>query len=285
MIKFADRLVVLGEYLVSAFSPPIRGSWSCHSIERSSHRSLLAEVGYYDQAVTDPENHIQATRNGWLVDCDIDRHDPAAVATALNLASATIAAKGGGRAEFWIYSVTESDDAGPEQAGFKPYRDLFQLRMPLPAAASTLSTRPFSSADSAAFLEVNNRAFAWHPEQGGMTQRDLDAKRGKDWFDPSGFLLYEVADQLAGFCWTRVHHDEDPSVGEIYAIAIDPAFHGQGLGAPMTLAGLDQLFTAGLEVAMLYVESDNAAANATYERIGFKRHMINRAYQREIAAV
>jgi mycothiol synthase len=53
----------------------------------------------------------------------------------------------------------------------------------------------------------------------------------------------------------------------------------------MTLAGLAQLFAAGLEVAMLYVESDNSAANATYERIGFKRHMTSRAYQREIAAV
>lgn len=236
-------------------------------------------------AVSDPELHIQATSNGWLIDSDIDRHDPVAVTTALNLAVATISGKGGGRAEFWINGVSEADDTGPEDAGFSSYRDLWQLRMALPTnRPSTLVTRPFTNDDSAAFLEVNNRAFSWHPEQGGMTQRELDAKLGEEWFDTAGFRLYEQDGQLAGFCWTRVHNDEDPPLGEIYAIAIDPAFHGRGLGAPMTLAGLDHLAAEGLNTAILYVESDNSAANATYERIGFKRHMVNRAYQREIAA-
>ena len=72
---------------------------------------------------------------------------------------------------------------------------------------------------------------------------------------------------------------DDERLGEIYVIAVDPDFHGKGLGGPMTRAGLDWLADRGLTTAMLYVESDNDAAIRTYERIGFARHATNRAYR------
>jgi mycothiol synthase len=107
------------------------------------------------------------------------------------------------------------------------------------------------------------------------------------WFDADGFLLHERDGRLAGFCWTKVHPAEpalgDPPMGEIYAIAIDPDFHGQGLGGPMTLAGLAWLAAQGLTVGMLYVESDNHPAVRTYERIGFTVHHVDRAYTLDVS--
>jgi len=103
------------------------------------------------------------------------------------------------------------------------------------------------------------------------TRRTPDAVRrdmAAAWFDADGFRLHYIDGELAGFCWTKIHRDPE-HLGEIYVIAVDPAFHGQGLGKAMTLAGLNYLANAGLETAMLYVESDNVAAVATYERIGF----------------
>ena len=47
----------------------------------------------------------------------------------------------------------------------------------------------------------------------------------------------------------------------------------------MTLAGLAWLADEGLEHGMLYVESDNDPANATYAAIGFSRHHTDRAYE------
>ena len=40
-------------------------------------------------------------------------------------------------------------------------------------------------------------------------------------------------------------------------IAVDPDFHGQGLGSEMTLAGLDHLASLGIETALLYVDAAN----------------------------
>lgn len=219
-------------------------------------------------------------------------HRPADPAAALADAIAQVRAAGGGRLELWIEQVDDALDSVATAAGFERWRDLFQMRCPLPApgaadARAQLAVRTFTPADADAFLSVNNRAFSWHPEQGNMTREGLQTRLDETWFDARGFLLHERDGRLAGFCWTKVHTAKpdlgDPPMGEIYAIAIDPDFHGQGLGKPMTLAGLDWLAQQGLRVGMLYVESDNHAAVRTYERIGFTVHHVDRAFALDVA--
>ncbi len=157
-------------------------------------------------------------------------------------------------------------------------RELLQMRRPLPADAhATVAVRPFRPGeDDDAWLAVNNRAFAWHPEQSGWTRSTLDAKVAEPWFDPDGFLLHEIDGELAAFCWTKVHDDTSPPLGEIFVIAVDPAFHGRGLGRELTLAGLDWLSARGLGTAMLYVEADNVPARTMYEQLGFTIHHAKR---------
>jgi len=235
---------------------------------------------------------LEPDRLGWLVDLppsvrDLEPDQRDTVVTALlGAAVDAVAATGGGRLEVWRHEVRPGEDAAFAAAGFRAYRDLWQLRCPLPAATTDLAVRPFTDADAADFLEVNNRAFHWHPEQGGMTMDDLRARQAEPWFDPAGFLLHDQSvdgrRRLAAFCWTKVHAEHDPPLGEIYAIAVDPDFHGRRLGGPMTLAGLQWLAGQGLRHGMLYVESDNHAANRVYERIGFRHHHTDRAYERVV---
>ena len=116
--------------------------------------------------------------------------------------------------QLWLESVGDGDDDLVGAAGFEPYRDLLQLRCPLPAAPSLLTTRSFVvGADEDAFIAANNRAFSWHPEQSGLTRERLAATMNEDWFDPEGFRLHEIDGRLAGFCWTKVHAGPRPCPG------------------------------------------------------------------------
>jgi len=198
--------------------------------------------------------------------------------------------KAPGDAIVWLPAVTEPRDELMSSAGWSGYRDLYQLRRSLPAEAAdlaerSLDVRAFEDHDAGALISVNNRAFDWHPEQRGMTRQRLDQLMAESWFDADGLrLLYRDGEpELVGFCWTKIHHDSSPPVGEIFVIGVDPAHHEQGLGRPLTLAGLEWLAQRGLTTAMLYVESDNHPALALYERLGFRHSQTNRAYRREFS--
>lgn len=174
-------------------------------------------------------------------------------------------------ATIWIHGTTPERRAAMIERGMTSNRTLLQMRMPLPAASTDIVTEPFTEADIDDFVAVNNRAFHWHPEQSGLTAEAVRADMTQPWFDANGFLLHRIDGALAGFCWTKVHHTPE-ALGEIYVIAVDPTFHGHGLGKAMTLAGLQWLSGLGLSTAMLYVEQDNEAAVATYAKIGFHTH-------------
>ena len=102
-----------------------------------------------------------------------------------------------------------------------------------------------------------------------MTRADLDARIAEPWFDPAGFFLAWRGDELLGYHWTKVHREPAGDFGEVYVVGIAPTAQGGGLGRLLTLTGLHHLASRGLGEVLLYVESDNAAAVAVYQRLGF----------------
>jgi len=167
-----------------------------------------------------------------------------------------------------------------ERLGFRRVRDLWRLRRDLGSDAAPLpdvrlptgvTVRSFvPGQDDDAWLALNARAFADHPEQGAMDSGDLAARLGSDWFDPAGFLLAERSGvhgaRLVGFHWTKAHPGE---VGEVYVVGVDPYEQGSGLGTALTLVGLHHLAERGMGSVHLYVEADNAPTVRIYERLGF----------------
>ena len=185
--------------------------------------------------------------------------------------------------QIWIEDAQMDDDNLLNSIGFSSYRDLWQMRCKFPPNGEGIPTRPFiCGVDDKAFLEVNSRAFSWHPEQGSLDLSKLNDLFKEEWFDDEGFLLLEVKNRLAGFCWTKVHHQGDLTVGEIFAIAVDPDFHGRGFGKPLTISGLNYLANVGADLGMLYVEADNIPAIRIYEDIGFTHFSTNRAYRNSV---
>ena len=79
-------------------------------------------------------------------------------------------------------------------------------------------------------------------------------------------------------CTTRAH----TSWGEIYVIAVDPSFVGHGFGSLLTIAGLESLAAHGATEAMLYVDCNNTAAVAMYEKLGFTPRYRERAFVGDI---
>jgi mycothiol synthase len=203
----------------------------------------------------------------------------------LSAALREVARQGGGHVHLWVPKPTPDTDRMAATCGLRRGRDLYQMRRPLPVteAHETVETRPFQpGVDEPSWLEVNNRAFAAHPEQGGWTLDTLVEREAEVWFDPDGFLLHERHGRLAGSCWTKIHRDTDPALGEIYVISVDPDFQGLGLGRDLVLAGLDHLSSMGITVAMLYVDADNARAVQLYKALGFEVDHTDRAYTADV---
>ena len=117
-----------------------------------------------------------------------------------------------------------------------------------------------ASARDEAWLQVNNAAFHDHAEQGGWTLDTLRQREAEPWFDPDGSGCTSATAGWRRSAGPRCTPTPHPPMGEIYVIAVDPDFHGLGLGRALTLAGLDHLADRGMTDGMLYVDADNTAA-------------------------
>src|SRR5699024_2742234 len=158
----------------------------------------------------------------------------------------------------------------------KPVRLLYRMAMELtaqsfgdPAVPQGYTIRTFQpGTDDQAWLQLNATAFADHPEQGQLTQADLDARKAEDWFDPAGFFIAEDANAIpVGFHWTKI--PVGASSGEVYAVGVDPAAQGTGLGKALTLHGMNHLARSELEKIVLYVDDENRPAVNLYNSLGF----------------
>ncbi|MEV7190657.1 mycothiol synthase [Streptomyces sp. NPDC093510] len=199
----------------------------------------------------------------------------------------------GRRLRAWAHGGHSAARHLAQVLGLALFRELRQMRLPLadldpdqnlaePVYPEGVSVRTFvPGRDDAAWLAVNAEAFAHHPEQGSLTQRDLDDRKAQPWFDPAGFFLAvrESDGELVGFHWTKVHAEE--RLGEVYVLGVRPGAQGGGLGKALTTTGLRHLAQAGLPTAMLYVDADNKAAVSVYERLGFVTYETDLMYRTE----
>jgi mycothiol synthase len=198
----------------------------------------------------------------------------------------------------WAHGDLPAAAALAGRRGYRRDRVLLQMRRdlagvepdPHPALPADVRVLPFRpGTDEEAWLRVNARAFAGHPEQGRWTPEDLAVREAEPWFDPAGFLLAWRGDPddggtLLGFHWTKVHPPGDAgpeAVGEIYVLGVDPDAQGLRLGRALTDLGLAHLRRQGLGEVLLYTEEDNVAAVALYERTGFRRFSVDVSWRRD----
>jgi len=157
-------------------------------------------------------------------------------------------------------------------AGYWPAFSYFRMRMDLAAAApppADVPVRPFSRGpDDAPVHALVEEAMTGVP---GNEPRSLEswqaAKVDKEGWDPALWLLHEDADGLAGVVLCE-RWEED--VGYVDHLAVAARERGHGLGRALLLHGLAALRDAGLAVAELSVQGENASATRLYESIGMR---------------
>jgi mycothiol synthase len=211
---------------------------------------------------------------------------------------------GPGGLRLWAHGELPAAARLATAAGFSRVRALWQMRRSLqsridrPQWAEGIQVRAFvPGQDEDAWVALNHRAFARHPEQGAWTRADLAMREREPWFDPDGFFLADRDGRLVGFHWTKIHgggaaqpggaedagHGHE-AIGEVYVVGVDPDERGTGLGRALTLVGLRYLRSRGLAQVMLYVDETNSAAIGLYESLGFTHWDTDVMYARGLAS-
>ena len=220
-----------------------------------------------------------------------------------------------GARSVWAHGLLAAADALARSAGLELTRTLHLMSRALTEDDTSdavlppgFSARPFEPGrDDETWVRLNASAFARHPEQGRLTVSDLHERMAQPWFDAAGLILVvdDVRGEVVASHWTKVDPDvprpslpeaadtaAEPRVerpltgkvregsGEVYVVAVDPAYQGRGLGTPVTRLGLAHLARLGLARVELYVDGDNTAARRTYERLGFTDAAVDGQYTR-----
>lgn len=219
----------------------------------------------------------------------------AALRLLLDSPAARAAAPGGSTGPLaWAHGENPAATALLRGAGFEPVRSLFRMaldpaRLPagdadpfaveLPAGfalrtfdAAAEATEEAHPADAHAWVQVNSRAFASHPEQGRVTLEDFALMRAEPWFNPDDLFLVATVDtnHTAGFTWVKTLRGEDGIVEtELYVIGVDPDFAGTGLGKALLRVTLARMAQHAPQRVTLYVDGDNTRAVGMYESAGF----------------
>jgi mycothiol synthase len=261
--------------------------------ERASMMAIATEFEISHGRDSLDENRRRSVQHGaegnyWL--CRDSQENIVSFAVAeTNLHGTSIEVVGGGYAQ-------ELDDAlrqaGIDNAqwwlrdGQEPEADFTVLRflrymesddLHVESPTSTLNVRAFlPGVDNDAWIEVNNQAFADHPEQGAWDRQSLQTRLNEHWFDPSGFLLLLDDDRIAASCWTKIHELPEVRTGEIYVIFVSPGYQGRGLGNQILRFGLDSIHHRGVHRASLFVEDSNTPAIKMYEKMGFVTKRLDR---------
>ena len=126
--------------------------------------------------------------------------------------------------------------------------------------------RPMTEADIDAVLAIEYACFPrqWKREH---FKAEIDSDCGVA-------VVAEEGGKIAGFLCLSVLFDE----AEILDVAVDPARHRSGIGAHLLQWAFDEAIKLGARIIRLEVRATSAPAIALYERFGFRRCGLRKAY-------
>lgn len=178
------------------------------------------------------------------------------------------------RLKVWAHGDTAVQQQLAQNTGAGAIRTLHKMVLQLDNKSAVVASitvdsakiSTYNSSQAAAWVQLNSQVFAWHPEQGRLTIKDLEARLAENWADTSSFyLLHAESGELIGYNWLKL----TANAAEIYVLGVAPWVAGKGYGKALLQRGLAEIYSRGYQQAELYVEAENSAAIALYCKYGF----------------
>ena len=200
----------------------------------------------------------------------------------------------GGRVD--LASFAEDSETGQRAllagVGLEPTRNFFLMRraglegvpdVPLPDG---LEIRPVSGDQWRTILDAENEAFRDHWGHREMPKSDYQRTFGQTEVDTSLWVVawdgHQVAGVVQNWIWPEENERLNIKRGWLEHISVRRPWRRRGLARAITAASLVKLRDAGLDEAMLGVDSENPnGALGLYEGLGFVMRSRAAAYRRE----
>jgi mycothiol synthase len=179
-----------------------------------------------------------------------------------------------------------------EKLYFNCVRRYFELRLDIDKVErkeidrAVQECRHLRSGEEASLTDIQNRSFAdtWGYNPNTVEEIVYKVNLGKR--SPEDVVLAYDGDKVVGFCWIENSSKKDAAsgklIGRILMIGTDPEYQGKGVGEKTLLAGLGCLKKKKHRFAELAVDSENKAAIALYQSIGFKARTISLWYEKAV---
>jgi mycothiol synthase len=178
-------------------------------------------------------------------------------------------------------------------AGLTPVRHFFLMRRagfaaipdaPLPDG---LEIRAVTEDQHRAIFDAEMEAFRDHWGHRAPSEGDYTTTYGRSELDTSLWVVAWDGDEVAGVVQNWVWSEENARLGRkrgwLEHISVRRPWRRRGLATALTAASLRKLEAAGLDEAMLGVDSENAnGALGLYEGLGFVVHSRATAYHRPL---
>ncbi len=175
--------------------------------------------------------------------------------------------------------------------GFTLVRRFLELRLDIgcvdgsrvPTTTECCCLRP---GEEGRLTELQNRAFAGTWGYNPNTAEQITFRINSSTCSRDDIILIYDRDKAIGCCWTGISCEEGiPSVrkGRIHMLGVDPDHRRKGIGRELVVAGLTRLKNRGLRIAELTVDSENKAACALYESLGFEVRVSTPWYEKVIS--
>lgn len=179
------------------------------------------------------------------------------------------------------------------RAGFEPVRHFFLMRRPtlddVPDAPlpDGLELRPVTDDQRRPILQAEFEAFEDHWGSRERSEESFAATLARAELDTNLWVVTWDGDQIAGvvenWIWSEENEQLGVKRGWLERISVRRPWRRRGLARSLTALSLVRLREAGMEEAMLGVDSENAnGALGLYEGLGFEVHSRSAAYRRPL---